>query len=121
MKTPGIWGNLAQILLATAFTSMSLHLLNTRREAAIQRDRYMARITILESLVEDLRQKEDVENSEIERLLILSRKAHDTSISRESRTTTREPGVPWKDVVFGRRSHTFTKPVFLLQAEAKDD
>lgn len=82
---------------ATIFTSISFHLLSARREAMTQRDRYMARITILESLVERLRQKEHIEGEEIDRLLRLSRRPDENSPPGDL-----TPAVPWKDVVFGR-------------------
>lgn len=79
---------------------MSLHLLTARREAVTQHDRYMARITILESLVERLQRKEHVEKSEIDRLLILSRRAFYESSPKESATN--DSLISWKEVFFGR-------------------
>src|SRR5882724_9183257 len=71
-KCQGDW--VSPTRTATVLTSLAFHLLFVRCNAAAERARYTARISILESLVRRLKTAEPIEASEIERLTTLSRK-----------------------------------------------
>lgn len=95
--------DLSNTLVATAFTSTSFHLLFARRNAAAERARFTARITILEDLVARLKSGERVPSAEIDRLLLLSRKAQDSNDEDYLGDTTGS-STPWKEVFLGRSS-----------------
>lgn len=76
-----------------------------RRDAAAERARYTARISILESLIGRLKTAEPIGTSEIERLTALSRKleeGHETDDLGHS-DHRREESISWKEVFFGTR------------------
>jgi hypothetical protein len=55
----------AQIFLACAFTSVSIHLLNQRREAQSERLRHSAQVGALEDVLRRLRTGETVSDAEL--------------------------------------------------------
>lgn len=56
---------LREIILACAFTSVSIHLLNQRRDAQAERLRYTAQVGALEDVVQRLRAGEVVSDEEL--------------------------------------------------------
>lgn len=90
-------------------TSLGFHLLFARRDAASERAQHTARISILESLVERLREGEPIADAEIEKLTNLSRKlqsgneGNGTFIGDEHQGRI---GVTWKEAFIGRQTPT---------------
>jgi hypothetical protein len=58
----------AQIFLACAFTSVSIHLLNQRRDAKSERLRHSAQIGALEDVLQRLRKGETVSDAELAKI-----------------------------------------------------
>jgi hypothetical protein len=101
-----ISGLIYNITKATVLTTLSFHLLFARRDADSERAQYAARISILQSLIERLREGERIDGAEVEKLMVLSRKSRrggevDNQISEEERRG--RVGVTWKEAFLGRK------------------
>lgn len=89
-------------LFAIAVTSISIHLVNKRRTFSDEEARARARISILESIAEQLRSEKPGSDGELERLKRLVR-APKVKESSKNTTSAGSEGISWKDVVFGRK------------------
>ena len=90
-------------LSAVAVTSITIHLINKRRTFDDEEASARARISILESIAEQLRSERPTGSNgeELERLKRLVR----APVAKESKDATAagSEGISWKDVVFGRK------------------
>ena len=91
-------------LSAVAVMSISIHLVNKRRTFSDEEASTRARISILESIAEQLRSEGQPSSNggeELERLKRLVR----APAAKESKDATAagSKGISWKDVVFGRK------------------
>jgi hypothetical protein len=91
-------------LSAVAVMSISIHLVNKRRTFSDEEASARARISILESIAEQLRSERQPSSNgeeELERLKRLVR----APVVKESKDATAagSKGISWKDVVFGRK------------------
>ncbi|KIJ51383.1 hypothetical protein M422DRAFT_776653 [Sphaerobolus stellatus SS14] len=89
-------------VLATACSSLSLHLLFARRHAAAEQSRYAARITILEDLVQRMKSGERIPQAEFDRSLTLIRKVQETDETEH--VIPRGEEISWKEVFLGKKS-----------------
>ncbi|KAF8632490.1 hypothetical protein AX15_001859 [Amanita polypyramis BW_CC] len=89
-------GYIPHALYAIAVTSISIHLVNKRRTFSDEKANVNARISILESIAEQLQSNKSIPNAELERLKRLAR-----APVKENLTTGAEH-ISWKEVVFGR-------------------
>lgn len=96
---------LPHIIYATALSSLSLHLLNTRKSSKEQRYAVDGRISLLEGLATRLRSNEDLSEKEVTKILKLagSTTNFNNVLKKESPT---EEKIGWKSVFFGRPSGT---------------
>jgi len=86
------------LIYSTALTSLSFHLLFHKRQAEVDRAHLTAQVSILESLVQQLRSGQNVPVEEIDRLSKLS-KTHEGGES----TGARMEKVGWREVFLGRK------------------
>jgi hypothetical protein len=88
------------IIYSLALTSFSMHLLFERRAAGEDRAHYSGKISILETLVQDLEQGRKMDSQEVERL----RKLAGVSASHASTDVGRDQSkIGWKEVLLGKR------------------
>ncbi|KAF8525986.1 hypothetical protein BU17DRAFT_83490 [Hysterangium stoloniferum] len=98
--------HLGQLLTATALTTASFHLLFARRHAAAERARYAARITILESIILRLQAGDQIQDAELNKLIMLSRKVQGENNDEDDLGDSQVRGgsISWKEVILGRSS-----------------
>lgn len=84
-------------LYSAAITSISIHLVSTRKSADSDRAHINAQISILESIKEQLQSNKPISNDELERLKRLARTPEKTV------ETTEEESIGWKEVFLGRK------------------
>lgn len=86
------------IIYSLALTSFSMHLLYERRAAAEDRAHYSGKISILETLVENLERGRSMDSHEVERL----RKLAGVSSSHVPKEVGRNQStIGWKEVLLG--------------------
>jgi hypothetical protein len=91
----GIFAGYGQhILYSTAITSISIHLVYQRRLFADQRAGVQARITVLESIAEELRSNKDLSPDDLARLKRLARPPEEKG---------EEKVMSWREVFFGKK------------------
>ena len=87
------------IIYSLALTSFSMHLLYERRAAEEDRVQYSGKISILETLVQDLEQGQRMDSQELKRL----RKLAGISTSQAPNDVGRnQPNIGWKEVLLGK-------------------
>ena len=91
--------HLPHVIYATALTSLSIHLLATRRAGADARHAAEARRSILEGLASRLRAGERVEDDEMARIARLLREGE---VKSGEGSSVRESELDWRAVLFGR-------------------
>jgi len=84
-------------IYSLAITSISVHLVSQKRKIAEDRARIAARISILESVIEQLRENKDVPLDELDRLHRLAQPSVMGENAGESK------GIRWRDVFLGPR------------------
>ncbi|EIN06751.1 hypothetical protein PUNSTDRAFT_105917 [Punctularia strigosozonata HHB-11173 SS5] len=89
------------ILYSVAITSISIHLLNTRKSAEATRSQLRAQISVLETIAQRLRSGEDVSDAEISRLQRLLRANEVDAL--ESTSTSDKDEIGWREVLLGRK------------------
>lgn len=88
------------IIYSLALTSLSMHLLYERRAADEDRAHYSGKISILETLVQDLEQGQKMDTQEVERL----RKLAGVSTSQVPKHVGRNSSkIGWREVLLGRQ------------------
>jgi hypothetical protein len=93
-------------------TSISFHLLFARRDAAAERAQFTARISILESVNERLRNGERIPDAEVEKLTVLSRKMQRGSeVDGQLDERGGRTGVTWKETLLGRAAPSGTTQI----------
>jgi hypothetical protein len=90
---------LPHAIYSLAITSISIHLVSTKRAIAEDRARVAARISILESVSKQLREDKDISVDEIDRLQRLARPP--TPAENNQRIIDR---IGWKEVFLGRKN-----------------
>jgi hypothetical protein len=90
---------LPHLIYSVALTTISLRLLSQRKETEAQKAQLTAQISILESIVHQLRTNKPLSDDELTRLRKLAR-AHDGH--PEPVEGNSKDKVNWKDVIFGR-------------------
>lgn len=85
-------------IYSLAITSISVHLISQKRRIAEDRARIAARISILESVLEQLQENKDVPLDELDRLHRLAR----PSVIEENASGERK-GIRWREVFLGSR------------------
>jgi hypothetical protein len=89
------------ILYAMGLTSVSIHLLDTRKQMAEERAIYRAQESVLSSLISRLRAGEDISDTEIERLKTLAyRRTLDSRLGTDEQKE--EIRMGWKETLLGR-------------------
>jgi hypothetical protein len=86
---------LPHVIYSVALTSVSLHLLSQRDVINTERAQLSAQISVLESILRQLKTPGSISDVEVERLMKLAR-AHREEPSVQKRV------VSWRDVFFGR-------------------
>jgi len=84
-------------IYSLAITSISVHLVSQKRKIAEDRARVAARISILESMIEQLRENKDVPLDELDRLHRLAQPPVAGGNAGESK------GISWREVFLGPR------------------
>lgn len=87
------------IIYSLALTSFSMHLLYERRAAEEDRAHYAGKISILETLVQNLEQGQKLEPQEVERLRKLAGVSTSHVPKEVGRTQSR---IGWKEVLLGK-------------------
>lgn len=101
------------IVYSLAVTSLSMHLLYERRATEEDRTHYSGKISILETLVQDLEQGQKMDTQEVKRL----RKLAGLSASHVSTSVGRDRSkIGWKEVLLGKRPSEQT----LIQSASRD-
>ena len=90
-------GYIPHALYAIAVTSISIHLVNKRRSFSDEKANVNARMSILETITEQLRSDKSISNEELERLKRLAR----APVKNES--TAGGEHISWKEVIFNRK------------------
>ncbi|KAI0043752.1 hypothetical protein FA95DRAFT_1574889 [Auriscalpium vulgare] len=93
-----------ELIYSLAFSSLSVHLLLARRDAATSRRQLSARISLLDELATRLRAGEDMSRAEVARMRRLAWEGEaESSIGGEGEE------IGWREVVFGRRERAGEK------------
>ncbi|KAM6502870.1 hypothetical protein JOM56_002847 [Amanita muscaria] len=90
-------------LYAIAVTSISIHLVSKRRAFEDERANVNARISILESIAEQLRSGKPINDDEVERL---KRLARDPVKRDEEAMKSKSEEISWKEVFLGQKSQS---------------
>ncbi|KIL63994.1 hypothetical protein M378DRAFT_641515 [Amanita muscaria Koide BX008] len=90
-------------LYAIAVTSISIHLVSKRRTFEDERANVNARISILESIAEQLRSGKPINDDEVERL---KRLARDPVKRDEEAMKSKSEEISWKEVFLGQKSQS---------------
>ncbi|PVG02406.1 hypothetical protein CPB86DRAFT_750991 [Serendipita vermifera] len=107
-----------QIVLACAFTSVSIHLINQRREMETAKRRSSAQVTALEDVVRRLRVGETVSDAEMQKMrkrvgLLNSHHANDdkeNGIFDDAPTaSSSQKPTAWKEVIMGKAATNVTE------------
>src|ERR1700722_3789708 len=91
---------LPHLIYSVALTTVSLHLLSHRKASENQKARLTAQISILESIVHQLRSNNPLSNDELQRLRNLARANSEETLPGSAAY---EDKVSWRDVILGRR------------------
>jgi hypothetical protein len=91
---------LPHLIYSVALTTVSLHLLSQRKASETQKARLTAQISILESIVHQLRSNNPLSNDELQRLRNLTRANSEETLLGNAAY---EDKVSWRDVILGRR------------------
>lgn len=86
------------IIFSLALTSFSMHLLYERRAAEEDRAHYSGKISLLETLIQNLEQGQKMDLREVERLRGLA----GLSTSHIAAVTRNQPRIGWKEVLLGK-------------------
>ncbi|KAF8627767.1 hypothetical protein AX17_006132 [Amanita inopinata Kibby_2008] len=103
-------GYIPHALYATAITSLSIHLVHHRKSADDEKTSVKTRISILESIAEQLRTDKSVSREALDRMKRLARaplvKAEEWKSEGGGEGGGEGERISWKEVVFGRRRET---------------
>ena len=88
------------IIYSLALTSFSMHLLYERRAAEEDRAHYSGKISILETLVQDLEQGQKMNSQEVERL---RRLAGISTLHVPKEVGNKQSEIGWKEVLLGKQ------------------
>ncbi|ESK97283.1 hypothetical protein Moror_17848 [Moniliophthora roreri MCA 2997] len=86
-------GYLPHLLYSIAITSLSLHLVYQKRFFSEQRHQIDARISVLESIADELRSEKSLSPEELQRLTRLARPTEEIKFNEK---------FSWKEVILGR-------------------
>lgn len=92
---------LPHVIYSTALTSLSFHLLFHKRQVEVDRAHLTAQISILESLIQQLRSGQNITDEEIDRLSRLAKTHEDSESTGVRREASKKIG--WREVFLGRR------------------
>ncbi|KAF9445062.1 hypothetical protein P691DRAFT_762828 [Macrolepiota fuliginosa MF-IS2] len=90
---------LPHAIYSLAITSVSIHLVSQKRIISDDRTRVAARLSILESIANQLRQGKDISLDELDRLHQLAR----PPAPAEEHAQQAKEEIGWKEVIFGRK------------------
>jgi hypothetical protein len=112
-------GYIPQIILACAFTSISIHLINQRRGMEAEKRRSSAQITALEDVLRRLRAGETVSDAEMakmrRRVGLLNHNSTDRNSSMidsdatASESTSQKGMTAWKEAIMGKSGANVTE------------
>jgi hypothetical protein len=92
------------IIYSLAITSISIHLLNTRKSTEATHSQLQAQISVLESITQRLRAGEDVSDAEVDRLKRLVRANERTALEGSTNADDlKREAIGWREVLLGRK------------------
>jgi hypothetical protein len=96
---------LPHIIYSIALTSISMHLLNTRKNAADERAAFRARESVLTSLITRLKTGENVSDAEIAKMRLMGNSKGGMVAMYELPNPGGGKSTSWKDAVMGQKSN----------------